>query len=73
MIINNRQNLNNYHILDITNALDSVLVAFTTLCDPGVQNYDSRHPRPQTILNFPESRALEYPKSFFRSFGGFFF
>lgn len=67
------QNVNNYYALDITNALDSALVAFTTLCDPGVQNYDSRHPRPQTILNFPESRALDPSMSFLRSIGGLFF
>lgn len=67
-----KQNVNNYYALDITNALDSALVAFTTLCDPGVQNYDSRHPRPQTILNFPESRALD-SLGVFKESGGYFF
>lgn len=58
MINNISQNLNNYYVIYYTNVLDSALVAFTTLCDPIVQNYDSGHPRPQTNLNFPESRTL---------------
>lgn len=67
------QNVNNYYSLDITNGSDSALVAFSTLCNLDVSTYDSRHPRPQTNLNFPESGPLEPSKSFFRSFGGFFF
>lgn len=53
-----KQNVNNYYNQGYTNVLDSALVAFTTLCDPSVSCDVTRHPRPQTNLNFPESRTL---------------
>jgi len=64
-----KQILNNDNLYSTANELDSLLYASHIVCNYDPSGYVTRHPRPQTNLNSPESSSLESPRVFVE-FGG---